>query len=116
MPSDNLADDLTRTPIGHATITLPADLDGGDQIELGPLAPLVGSQCRAVQWCGEGEGILWYKPSTPRQAFTTTEAAAPVPNARDAVPLRFSSTWEEKLVQAVAIDSDSTDGLWVVTF
>lgn len=110
------ADDTTRTPLAHATVAIPGDATGS-LVTLVPLSPHAGP-CKAIRWLGAGPATLWYVPATPRPAtgYTASEAAVPVPNARGALRASYFAQGEERIIQAVAIDTDSTAGSWEVTF
>lgn len=112
MPSR--ADDLNQTPLSHAQVTIPTDATDG-LVNLLPLGPDNGA-CKAIRWLGSGAAVLWYVPATPRLAYTTTEQAVPTPNERGAIPASYKVEGEERQIQAVAIDTDSANGIWEVTF
>lgn len=108
------ADNVLQTPLSRATVTLPAD-KVANVVKLGPLGP-DGGPCKAIRWMGSGAAVLWYIPVTARRGYTVTEAAVHVPNARGAIKEVFFIQGEEHLIQADAIDGDSTAGDWEVTF
>lgn len=113
MPSNNLSDDLSRTPVFHVQVLLPDDATDG-LVELGPLGPGGQGESRAVRWLGEGGAVLEYVPATLRTVFLSSEAGRP--NELNSIPAVFSAQYEERSLQATALASTSTAGIWEVTF
>lgn len=109
------ADNVTQTPLCHATVTLPDDVADG-LVQLGPLGP-DGGPCKAIRWLGTGPAVLWYVPATPRRGYTPSEVLVPVPEpATGAIPSDFQAGGEEQLIEATAIQATTTAGRWKVTY
>jgi hypothetical protein len=108
------SEDLTFNAVYHVQVAMPTDATA-DSLDLRQFAPYGGGASKWVRWLGSDAAVLWYVPTTVRTAFTTSETSAPAPNARGAIPANFLAG-EERPLQALAIDTDSTAGSWEIVF